>query len=269
MSWMKEKNFVNIAYIGIDLLFPALEALGAMDCHIVEIFTCETDNVTEFNHQVIHFAQSRGIPCQVGRIAPADLRRLEASGCDLILCGGYYHRIPTDTSIPMVNLHPSLLPYGRGAWPMPHAILQGDTTSGMTLHKLSEGLDTGDIILQSPCPIQPYDNLETLTAKLQRLSAELLQQFIPQWETLYQGATPQGDGGYQPYLQETDFVITPQTSVQEADAILRAFYGYECIYHGEVQYSLLRGVAEHNIQPKEGMFPLADGFIRVENYRIL
>lgn len=260
---------MKIAYIGFDPLFPVLEALGEMDCQIIEIFTCQTDNVTEFNLQVVQFAQDRHIPCQVERITPADLRRLERAGCQLILCGGYYHRISTDTSIPMVNLHPSFLPHGRGAWPMPHAILNGDAISGFTIHKLSENFDEGDIILQRSCPIVPQDNLETLTTKLQQLAVDLVGEFIPQWEALYQMAVPQGEGVYQSYLQETDFVITPQTSVQEAAGILRAFYGYECIYQGEKQYAILRGVAQRDHALKIGRFPLADGGIRVESERML
>lgn len=235
----------------------------------MEIFTCETDNITEFNSKVIGFAQERDIPYQIEKLSAKDLRRLEKAGCQLIICGGYYHRIPTDTFLPMVNCHPSLLPHGRGAWPMPHAILNGDTGTGFTLHKLSKAFDQGDIILQRPCPIETEDNLETLSAKLQELAVSLIKEFIPQWENLYASAKAQGEGIYQTYLQESDFVITPQTTVAEADKILRAFYGYECIYQKEMAYAILRGVAKKDSALKEGSFPLVDGGIQVEAQRVL
>lgn len=251
---------MKLAYIGIDVLFPALEELERLGCDIIEVCTCETDNITEYNQCIVQFAVDRNIPYQIGCMTETDLRRLEEKGCQLIICGGYYHRIPTDTTIPMVNLHPSMLPHGRGAWPMPHAILNGDATSGFTLHKMSRDFDQGDIILQRSCPIDPRENLQTLTQKLQILAVTLLQEFIPQWETLYDNGVPQGEGDYQPYLQETDFIITPQTSSQEADRILRAFYGYQCIYQGEHCYGLLHGVVDTTHQ-RAGNLPLVDGSV--------
>ncbi len=255
---------MKLAYIGIDLLFPALEAIEGLNCEILEIFSCKTDNVTEFNLQVVDFAQRRNIPCQLEALTTEDLRRLENLGCELILCGGYYHLIPTDTTIPMVNLHPSLLPQGRGAWPMPHVILNGDTTAGFTLHKISGAFDGGDIVLQRSCPVDPLENLQTLTEKLQRLAVQLVEDFVPRWQKCLQQATPQGVGEYQPYLQETDFPLTPQTTVDEADRILRGFYGYACIYQGvEGSCEILRGAAQKGARTGQ-KFPLADGYISLE-----
>ncbi|MFI3250776.1 MAG: formyltransferase family protein [Eubacteriales bacterium] len=135
---------MKIVYLGYDALFPALEEIASQGCDLLELFTCRTDNITEYNHQVIEFAKRNGLPYHLDPITLEDLHRLEQVGCELILCAGYYHRIPTDTSIAMVNIHPSLLPHGRGAWPMPHAILNQDTTTGLSLHKLSERFDQGD-----------------------------------------------------------------------------------------------------------------------------
>ena len=50
---------MKAAFIGMDLFLPALEALEASGADIIKIFTCETDNVTEFNHKVIRFAKDR------------------------------------------------------------------------------------------------------------------------------------------------------------------------------------------------------------------
>lgn len=259
---------MKLAYIGIDALFPVLCATE-IQCDIVEIFSCHTDNSTEFNTQVVDFATTRGIPCQLEPITLLDMNRLLQKGCDLLLCAGYYHKIPTETSIPMVNLHPSLLPDGRGAWPMPQSILNGETTTGITLHQISDKLDGGKIILQRECEITPTENLETLTRKLQTIGAALIQTFLSDWQSLYQNATPQGVGSYLPYLTESDFPITSDTTVTVADRILRAFYGYECIYQTESTYGLLRGVACPSDSLKKEKFPLADGFVRTETARIL
>ena len=52
---------------------------------------------------------------------------------------------------PIVNLHPSLLPIGRGADPIPWAIIEGHEV-GVTIHKVDEGLDTGNVIAQRIIP---------------------------------------------------------------------------------------------------------------------
>ena len=79
---------MKAAYVGIDLLAAALPALESTGCEILRIFTCETDNVTEFNTQVCAFARSRGLPLQKTRMTAADLAALRDEGCELLLCGG-------------------------------------------------------------------------------------------------------------------------------------------------------------------------------------
>ena len=138
---------MKIAYIGIDLFYPALEALEALDCEILEIFTCDTDNITEFNAEITDFAVKRNIPFKTSRITRDDITRLLQNGCEVAICGGYYFKIPADTKLPIVNIHPSLLPVGRGSWPMALSILRGDKKSGVTIHKIAEGFDTGDILI--------------------------------------------------------------------------------------------------------------------------
>lgn len=90
----------------------------------------------------------------------------------------------------MVNIHPSLLPEGRGAWPMPVTLLKGLRESGITIHKITEGFDEGDILLQKAVPVMPADTLQILTARLQTLlpdmMAELASDFAActQWRAL-------------------------------------------------------------------------------------
>ncbi len=80
-----------------------------------------------------------------------------------------------------LNVHASLLPRWRGAAPIPAAILAGDTTTGVTIMRLDEGLDTGPILAQAECPIAPDDTTATLTARLADLGARLLIETLPGW----------------------------------------------------------------------------------------
>jgi len=78
----------------------------------------------------------------------------------------------------IVNLHPSYLPYNRGQYPNVWSIVEG-TPSGVTLHYLEEGIDTGDIIAQQEVQTESMDTGETLYRKLESASIKLFQEYWP------------------------------------------------------------------------------------------
>ena len=95
----------------------------------------------------------------------------------------------------IINLHPSYLPYGRGAYPNVWSIVD-DTPAGATLHYIDAGIDTGDIISQRKVNIEPVDTGETLYRKLEDVSTEL---FRDSWELISSGSTrrkPQSHGDH-------------------------------------------------------------------------
>lgn len=71
------------------------------------------------------------------------------------------------------NLHASLLPRYRGAAPINWAIINGDTSTGVTTFFLKQEIDTGDIIDREEIPIEPADNVGSLHDKLMHLGADL------------------------------------------------------------------------------------------------
>lgn len=252
---------MKIAYIGIDLFLPALVSLHKCGCEIAEIFTCETDNVTEFNTEITAFAVSHNIPYTTSRISREDIKRLKESGVEAAVCGGYYYRIPVDKELPMVNIHPSLLPMGRGSWPMPVCILRGEKRSGVTVHKIAEGFDTGDILLQRAFDVADDENLETFMEKASRIASELMVELAANFSELYKNALPQGEGEYISAPQETDWTVDSDMSFEDADRILRAFYGYECVFRaGDKKYTMIGAKAVSGENQNE-RFRIKDGYI--------
>lgn len=233
---------MKIAYLGYDVLYDCLPALERAGCTIVEIFTCPTDNRFEFNSRIRAFAKKRNIPCSLRAISPQDLCRLREDGCRAVFCAGYFFKVPVDDRIAMVNIHPSLLPQGRGAWPMPVQILRGMAYGGVTLHKMTAEWDAGDILLQQSFPIEPDDDLETVTAKVCSTASELCVQAAAQFDALFRSARPQGEGEYWPCPQKADCTITEQTVPEQIDRILRAFYGFDCYLRtAETEHMIVRG----------------------------
>ena len=257
---------MKVAYAGIDLLAPALETLIAQGCEIMRVFTCKTDNVTEFNTKIKSLAAQNGIPCTDERVRRDDLERLRAEGCELFLCAGYYYLVPIVDELPMVNVHPAYLPEGRGAWPMPVTILRGLPRSGVTLHKMAASFDTGDILLQRSFPVSPDENLQTFMEKLCGFLPELVTELISDLPGVMARAVPQGEGSYWECPTEKDWTVTSEMTAAQADRILRAFYGYECIYlNGTDRYEMILGAVTSSETP----YPVRGGWLRAGKIRKL
>lgn len=261
---------MKIVYIGIDLLYPALPALVAAGCEVLQIITCETDNETEFNISVCSYAKEHHIPLIIGKIKKNILYELLEEGCEALICGGYYYRIPVIPDLPMVNIHPSLLPEGRGAWPMPLVILNGQKETGVTIHKITAAFDEGDILLQRKIAVGCEDNLQQLTDKIQAVLPEMMKILVENFTYLYKEARPHEKRIYQKAPRENDYILHSGMSAKEADKILRAFYGYECIYReGRKEWGLIRGKVYRGIRQKKEDFLLADGYISADQIRKL
>jgi methionyl-tRNA formyltransferase len=80
-----------------------------------------------------------------------------------------------------INVHASLLPRWRGASPIQASILAGDVETGVTIMKMDEGIDTGDILKQEKISISPDDTTQTLTIRLAELGARLLIDTLPDY----------------------------------------------------------------------------------------
>lgn len=78
-----------------------------------------------------------------------------------------------------INVHASLLPAYRGAAPIQWSIIDGQRETGITIMKMDEGLDTGDILLQKSIEISPEETGGSLHDRLAELGAEALAEAIP------------------------------------------------------------------------------------------
>lgn len=72
----------------------------------------------------------------------------------------------------ILNVHPSLLPKHPGHSPHEEVLAAQEKESGMTIHWIDEGIDTGPIIVQKSCSVFPGDTEQTLKARVQELEKE-------------------------------------------------------------------------------------------------
>lgn len=104
-----------------------------------------------------------------------DLRALAPDACAVVAYGAL---LPVDVldagGAGFVNLHFSLLPAWRGAAPVAHSLLHGDTETGVTCFVLEAGMDTGPVLLTQRTPVGALETAGELTARLADIGAPTL-----------------------------------------------------------------------------------------------
>jgi len=125
-----------------------------------------------------------------------------------------------------VNVHASLLPRYRGAAPIAWAILKGEKVTGVTTMVMDEGMDTGDILLQTEVPIGDEETCENLHDRLASLGAQLLLKTLEKMEAGNIRPIPQdhSKATYAPPLKKEDGHIDWRKGAAEIDRHVRAFH---------------------------------------------
>ena len=132
-------------------------------------------------YQPLHFKSST----EEGLAAQAELKALNADVMVVAAYGLILPQVVLDTpKYGCLNIHGSLLPRWRGAAPIQRAISTGDTETGVTIMKMAAGLDTGDMMYKTYCPIEATDTSASLHDKLALQGAEATVKVLASESTL-------------------------------------------------------------------------------------
>jgi methionyl-tRNA formyltransferase len=119
--------------------------------------------------------------------APEALEALRALDPDLVIsvsCPQIFRRPLLELPrLGCLNVHSALLPHYRGMLPTFWAMVNGERETGVTVHRMVEGIDGGDIILQRRVPIAADETLLALMRKAKRTAADLVLEAIAEFDT--------------------------------------------------------------------------------------
>ena len=156
--------------------------------------------------------------------------KLKEINPDIIVVAAYGQIIPEEIlNLPKygcINIHASLLPRFRGASPIQHAILEGDTYTGVTIMQMAKGLDTGDMLLKGQIEIGRM-NCEELHDSLAQLGGKLLLEVLPKIEAGEISPQVQDDSlsTYAGMISKKDGKIDfANETADEIDRKVRAFF---------------------------------------------
>ena len=227
---------LRIVFAGTpEFAVPALEALVQSEHRIVAVYT-QPDRPAGRGRKlqaspVKDCALAHGLPVRqpLNFKTAEEVDSLVALRADLMVVAAYGLLLPVGVlqapRLGCVNIHASLLPRWRGASPIQQAILAGDRESGVTLMKMAEGLDTGDMIASRVVAIRDDWTAGDLHDALAPLGAELLLENLDQIEAALAQARVQDEAqaNYAPRLHKSQARVDWHKPLDELLREVRAF----------------------------------------------
>ncbi|MFQ5400661.1 MAG: methionyl-tRNA formyltransferase [Anaerolineae bacterium] len=177
---------------------------------------------------IIHLAWAHNIPAFAMRRAahPETEAVLASLQPDVACVACFTHRIPVNLlALPphgFLNLHPSLLPAYRGPSPLFWQLRRGETETGVTIHFMDEGLDTGDIAAQARVDFPEGADGAALDRLLASKGSDLLWGVLGQLHSGHGRRRPQPAGDHaQPSPQAADFRLDTRWPARRAFNFMR------------------------------------------------
>ncbi|WP_225182217.1 bifunctional UDP-4-amino-4-deoxy-L-arabinose formyltransferase/UDP-glucuronic acid oxidase ArnA [Pectobacterium aroidearum] len=214
-----------------DIGCVGLEALKLAGYEIQAVFThSDAPGENHFYASVAKAAAEMDVPV----FSPEDVNhplwvnRIRELAPDVIF-SFYYRTLLSDDILQLpsfgaFNLHGSLLPRYRGRAPVNWVLVNGETQTGVTLHKMVSRADAGDIVAQSVVAIDDEDTALTLHGKCRTAAAALLAQQLPLIRSREIMLTPQDESQASYFGRRTaaDGLIDWQKSAREINNLIRA-----------------------------------------------
>lgn len=164
---------MKIVFVGtVESSYEALDELIKNNIKIEAVFTIENNNYNSDYKALRPLAEKNGIIIyNMKNINDEEnIIKLKKINPDFIFIIGISQVVKKEVlDIPKygcIGFHPTLLPKGRGRAAIPWTILNGGTETGITIFKINEGLDTGDIIVQKKIKMDERENARTLYDKI-------------------------------------------------------------------------------------------------------
>lgn len=137
---------------------------------------------------VEQLARQHSIPVHLtDRVDQETIELVKRAEPDVIVVNSWYTKMPAELyDLPphgTLNLHDSLLPKFTGFSPVLWALISGEADYGLTVHRMDDGLDTGDVLVQRPLPIRPTDTGTELVVRAMELIPDAVHEALSALES--------------------------------------------------------------------------------------
>lgn len=210
---------MRIVYFGNNMFSSCLKYLIKDGFEIERVYI----NSPDFTSSAISkLCETHQIPLFKNKPMSEELEHLISMGVEMFIVAEYLHILPETGVKYAINIHPSMLPKGRGPTPLPY-LLKYPEHSGVSIHKLTNVLDGGDVILQSGVPIQKNESITTVMIKMHIEAVNLIKTFLSDVEGYYENAVEQSDYSYFPRIDLGERILDWKQPTLDINSKLRSF----------------------------------------------
>ena len=228
---------MKVVFMGTpDFSVPVLKGLMESEEHEVTAVVTQPDKARGRSGRLVftpvkEVAVEAGIPVYTPQRVRSQefIEQLKTIPCDVIVVIAFGQILPKEVleypRYGCINVHASLLPKYRGAAPIQRAILAGEKEAGVTIMKMAEGIDTGDMYKKASFPLSGTENYGEIHDRLAALGAELITDVM---EQIFRGvahAEKQDDAlaTYAAKIEKEDRLLSFDAPAEEIINKIRAF----------------------------------------------
>lgn len=234
---------MKIVFMGTpDFAVPCLKKLAESEHEVAAVFT-QPDKPKGRGYKMIPTpvkaaAAEYNIPVyqpvslRKGEDAENSMKILRETAPELIVVTAYGQILPKEIlELPKygcINIHASLLPKYRGAAPINWVLLNGETETGVTSMQMSEGLDTGDMLIKKSVPIGENETYSELYNRLAEIGGEVLMETIDRISagTLNPEKQDDSQSCYSPMIKKEMSALDFTKTAEEVHNIIRGVTGF-------------------------------------------
>ena len=234
---------MKIVFMGTpDFAVPCLRTLAESGHEVAAVFT-QPDKPKGRGYKMIPtpvkaaaleygFPVYQPLSLRKGEDAEEAMRILREAAPELIVVTAYGQILPKEVlELPKygcINIHASLLPGYRGAAPINWVLLNGEKETGVTSMQMSEGLDTGDMLIKKATAIGVNENYEELYARLSAMGGEVLAETIKAIESGTLSPEVQDDSlsCYSPMIKKEMSALDFSKTAEEVHNTIRGVTGF-------------------------------------------
>ena len=265
---------MKIVYFGSDVFLPCFEYF--LENHeVLALYTYHNDEDYIHEYTIIDVAEEYHIPVHYESIDEEQIKKYMQEGCGLFFIAEYDRKIPVPEDAPDfrgINTHSSLLPQGRSYYPIECAMEKELPETGVTMHKITNLLDSGDILKQAKVQITPEMDSVDVYLKNAANARGMLSEIMEDLDAAWAAGKPQGIvEKYWTRPASELLTITHDMCVADAVEMFRKYNSMtEVTIGGKVHFitSVMPGNAmitkdEMRLRHYLWMYRMRDGHIRI------
>lgn len=217
---------LRVAYAGHDFFSSCLQEI--VENPSLEFVLCLTSGPGEPPAENVQtLARACNTSVYTGRFDGEMIAAVNEARVDLLVCAAYMHRIPIEKlSIGRaVNIHPTLLPYGRGPNPLPYLVGDHKQFSGISIHEMTPEFDKGPLLIREHVQVDEDDGLDELFLKLFAAAPRVLGRLIEDLDKYFERKVEQTAGSYWPEPSEQQRTLDLTTAHVAEISTLHSIFG--------------------------------------------